>query len=303
MIPVGLLGGATPRAPVGTLWTPWDLATPPLMVLNDQEPLTGSSVAEEWGISTNGLNMLQSNGSFQPTVTAAGLNGRRIVSFDDSNDVMTRQSSAGCQNIFRNKTHAWAFGVHKKRTLDGVATSCQLLLGYNNSTGTRFGIRTGSTNAANKLQLLARRLDADSTGALEASVATGTSWYMWLAVMDYATGLATIYINGEPDTSQTITSTGATSNTAASGGGVPLTLGNNAGGTTPGDVDLAELVVGDVPLDSDEIDQLFGYAAHHWGLTASLDSGHPYKSAPPYGGGSPPPAPTTEWLWVQAVKL
>lgn len=302
MIPVGILAAAgRSAAVVSDLWTPASLA--PQLWLGDSQPIVkGSTNVEGWGDPSNGLNVLQSDGSYQPTFTEAGLGGRRYVSFDGSNDVMVRISSTAAQDLFRNRNSAWMFGVHRKRATDAGVTK-QLFLGYDNGSSTRFGIRASSSSAANKLQMVVKRLDGDSAAGVEATVATTTDWYMWLAVMSWTTGVGSIYINGEFDIDEALTSSGSTSNTAAVGSGsVPLTLGNNAGRSAGADVDLAELICNvDQVLTTDDIDKLFGYAAHYYGLESELPIAHPYKSVAPTGGGAPPVTPAVEALWLGAM--
>jgi hypothetical protein len=44
---------------------------------------------------------------------------------------------------------------------------------------------------------------------------------------------------------------------------------------------FAEIVVSNTEWSNTNRQQLEGYFAHKWGLTASLPANHPYKSTPP----------------------
>lgn len=306
MIPLGVLAAAGgSSAGSSDLWTPANLSAP--FWLGDSRPIVtnvGETNVEGWGDPGNGLNVLQSDGSYKPGLTLAGLNGKRYVGFDGTNDVMIRVSSSAAQDLFRNRSNAWMFGVHRKRLTDVGTQNRQIFLGYDSGSSTRFGVRAGSgSGGANKLQLVVKRLDGEGATSLVATTAISGSWYMWLAIMDWSTGGAQIWINGELDNSApSVTSAGNTSNTAAVGSGsIPLTVGNNAGRTASADVDLAELVCNvDQVLTTDDIDKLFGYAAHYYGLTSELDVSHPYKSVAPTGPPPTPPTPAVQTLWVGA---
>lgn len=306
MIPLGVLAAAGRAAsgPEGGLWT-WEELSP-VMILDDQVELvlSGASEVEIWGVPGSGLNVFQTVGGYRPQLLPAELNGKRAVRFDGAITRMRRQSSAESKGIFRNRSNAWMFGVHRKRGLDAGTQNRQIFLGYDSGSSTRFGVRAGSgSGGANRLQLVAKRLDSESAGAVSAaSAATGTDWYMWLAIMDWTTGVGTLWIDGDLNNSGTVTTSGMTSNTDAVGSdGFPIAVGNNAGGSAGGDVDLAALVCNvDQALATADIDKLFGCAAHRFGLAGRLRADHPYKSSPP-GGGGPPPTPTVKSLWVGAT--
>lgn len=304
MIPLGVLAAAGRSAgPAGSLWTPEELS--PAMILDDKVTIVANPAVEQWGVSGSGLNVFQSNGTFKPELIPDLVGGRRAVRFNSSSHQMTRQSSDECKNIFRNRDNAWMFGVHRKRGLDTGTQNRQIFLGYDSGSATRFGIRAGSgSGGANRLQLVAKRLDSESAGAVAASsAATGTDWYMWLAIMDWTTGLGHLWIDGELDNSGTVTTPGKTSDTDAVGSSsVPLVVGNNATRGAAADIDLAMLLCNsDQVLVQDDIDKLFGYAGHHYGLASRLPSGHPYKSTPPVTGGGPAAA-SVKTLWVGAVS-
>lgn len=306
MIPLGVLAaaGRTSETDSG-LWSPANLAVP--FWLYDESEITfypaEDNEVSQWGFISDGIYVGQTTEANRPELVASGLNGRRYVEFNSGTTAhrMTR-NTAETQALFKNRSNAWLFGVHRKRASD-AGVNRQIFIGYDSGTSTRIGVRCSSTVGANRIQFLAKRLDADSASSIVATTDMGTDWYMWLAIMDWSTGTGYIYINGELDTSGSVTSAGTTSNTDAVGSsGVPLVVGNNAGGTTNADIDLAELICNvDQVLDTDDIDNLFGYAAHRWGLASELPAEHPYKDAPP-GGGLAPPDPEVESLWVGATE-
>lgn len=104
-----------------------------------------------------------------------------------------------------------------------------------------------------------------------------------LLSMDYAAGRGRVYVNGEMTAENaSLTSTGNTSDTNDTSYPT-IGTGYIAGVEAPSLADMACYILGAGSLPSDdEIDKLFGWAAHYWGLESELPSGHTYKSAPPY---------------------
>jgi hypothetical protein len=45
---------------------------------------------------------------------------------------------------------------------------------------------------------------------------------------------------------------------------------------------IAVILIKTGTVNVDTIEKLEGWAAHYYGLTANLPSGHPYKTSPPY---------------------
>lgn len=104
---------------------------------------------------------------------------------------------------------------------------------------------------------------------------------MALFEADYATRAGRIYTNGalSVENPTMIDAVGPTSDTDSQ---QPLALGSFPSQTAGFmDMDLAAIVVSNTQPSAGDIDKLFGWAAHKYGLTASLPGGHPYKTVAP----------------------
>lgn len=267
-------------------WTPGNLS--PFAWWNDDSSVTASSGrAMAWqNIGTTGYPMEANVVENAPTINAAGLNGRRTLSFASS--WLRNNDSGTMRSIFQNQSAGWAFAVVRRRNVDGSPTARHLFAistALGDGGGSRFVASLGH-GAANTPALLARRLDGDSTGVLNGVTSIGTSWAMILWRMDWANGDGFLHLNGDLNASNTsLTSSGNTdtlqSARAAVVGGFPGNVGGGASPADQADCDLAELAVSRGAIAAGDIDRLFGYAAHRWGLAGSLGAGHPYKSAPP----------------------
>jgi hypothetical protein len=117
-----------------------------------------------------------------------------------------------------------------------------------------------------------------------------TSGVSYINVGTWNSSLILNYLNGTISIpaavgNGTVVSGGIDPTFVASGNADPLYLGarvnpsgasGNFGGT------FAEIVFTPSLLDTSTREKLEGYFAHKWAMTASLPSGHPYATSPPY---------------------
>lgn len=274
-----MIPGIVAGRPYSPLWTPSDLAIPPKLWLNDQSPVIDvSGFASQWDdISGSGWDFTQGTAANRPAIVSSGLNGRRTIRGDGTNDDMSNSASA---LLYRNVSAGWAFIVCQRTVSTGGGANRLLFQTFANLGNTRFRILADSTTNADKVSLQVRRLDADAIATLAGTVAVNSGPHMILCTMDWGSGAGSIYVDGSLDvTNGSLTSAGSTSNTS----GNPPHIFSSGAGTAYYDGDIAELVAtsGSSLLSATEIDKLFGYAAHRWGLTSLLPALHPYKTSPP----------------------
>lgn len=256
----------------------------PKLIVDELSAVTNASgfASQANDRSGNGLHFTQGTSGARPEILPAELTGGRVLRFDGSNDFMAC-SVSGALDLYRNTGAGWVFSVYKKRGTDGAAQDKTLFRSQNNIGATRFALQVGSSlSGANRPELGVRRLDGDSFSTLGATAAHSGAWVMVLATQNWSTRAGSLYIDGALDASNsTLTSAGATSNTA-SNSGLVLGIDLASGGTRFADVDLAALVAGSGSLPTmGEIDKLFGCYAWRRGLESNLPPGHPYKDSPP----------------------
>jgi hypothetical protein len=245
-------------------------------VSNESELTLVSGKVQYWRDVTKGDSWYQDSSSPRPVPVANAQNGLPAVQFDGTDDFLyVLNGSDG----FKNVNYGAFFIVFKKTALDGSPTARPLFFANTSASGTtRFGLEAGHSGAANQLRLVTRRLDADSAALLTGPTLVDTNYHMVLAVMDWSTATGHIYLDGDAPTSASMGTSGATSNTSNF---VGPRLGRDTG-TNYGDFIIGEaLNYSDTALSAGDIDKLFGYAAHKWGLTANLPGGHPYKTVAP----------------------
>lgn len=268
------------------LWTPASLSVAPKIWLNDDSTVTdaGGGACSQWNdISGNGHNFSQPTSGNRPSIIASGLNGRRVIRFNGTSGFM-QSGTGGVLDIFKNVAAAWAISALVKTTDVTEDRRFVFMSATNVGSGAgRFDYAAGfpAAGGANKPYTFGVRTDGGvSQGATGSAARTGA--YMYLGACDFAAGSAAIHIDGSLDASSSglWTGGGNTSNTSAA---VAHKLGCNLPGTTGFyDGDIGEIIVGAGSLPTaGEIDKLFGYLAHRWGLAGSLPGGHPYKTAPP----------------------
>lgn len=193
----------------------------------------------------------QGTSANRPLLTTNALNGRSVVTFDGSNDQMTAPSlnTGTTMNIM---VVLRPHDVSAIRYFFGHATSAAVRLGFTSVVeDARWATRT---NNSNSLALAANTWAIRGYG--------------------YASSTMNMWFNG---VAQSSTTTGTQSGVT----GVPY-LGANSNGSHF-DGDIAELIWYNANhfATASNREKLEGYLAWKWGLTSLLDSGHPYKNAPP----------------------
>ena len=292
MITAGLIAQQQlliPSGGGGTLWTPLNMGTVPAIYLHMNESVitdvsgSASAVGNLGSLGSDG-DFSQSVSGNRPLILNNELNGKRVLRFDGSNDVLVCASTAA-RDLFRNKQAAWAFFVYKKRGTDTTATARYLLYAAKNDGAVRFGVLSAdsASGRANKPLMYARRLDTDAVAQLDSPNARSGSYVMAMHSATFSTRAGLIRENGSIAASNaTLTSSGgATTSDTAAAVGTPLAIGAFHSGALPSDVDLAAVVIGNAPLLAGEAERLEGWAADQWAMRSVLPSDHPYKASPP----------------------
>lgn len=267
---------------MSVLWTPSALAVPPGVWLDAAAGVgvTAGKVSVWPNLGTVGGNFSASE-AYRPDVTTVTLGGQRAVVAFAGGDAML--GSASMDSLLRNVGAAWMFLVVRKTALDGAATSRRVMMASTNSfnaarTSIFWDDAVGSS--ANRLAAGGRRLDGDSYNRAQSSATQPAGvWKMVLAEIVYTTRTIRLYIDGalDAETLNAFTGAGNTSDTNSS----QWTIGGSATGGSSFVGDLATAMAGAGQLLTADIDRIFGWAAHRYGLAGSLPGGHPYKSAAP----------------------
>jgi hypothetical protein len=288
--------GATQQLMLAALrpWTPALLPTPPSLWFNDSSAVTdaGAGACSQWNdISGNGYHFVQTTGARRPLIVSSGLNSRRTIRFDGSDD-MLYNFDAGALALYVSQAAMCEVIVYKKAATDaGVARIATFIpSGGVGAAQSGFTIACSGAGAgeANKTRGVARRVRADAAAALTQATSLGTAWQMGMFRVVFADRDGFLDINGTLDQSNvTFTSAGATSEAVSASsvysmGGSPSATGNNPGTASAADIEIAERILVRAALSQANIDRIFGYLAWRWGLVADLPALHPYKNAPPY---------------------
>lgn len=258
-------------------WSPLSLSPP--IWLDDDSSVVGSTNASSWSNRGSiGGAAEQPDGLKQPVILAANLNGRRVLSFDGIQDTTSdKMSVTGSTSVLQNVGAAACFAVVKKRGTDvGGYRSLLTILG--NDADWRFGSFLSFTPVLNKASLYIRRVNADTPVLGSSTTGIDGTWNLVWWIQDYAAGAGKVIVNGTTEFDAPLGTAGNTTNSAGSTG---VIIGGNAGDTLAADVDLAAIGVLNALPTTDQIQRTEGWAAHRYGLTANLPSGHPYKTVAP----------------------
>lgn len=212
-----------------------------------------SSVARWEDRSGNARHFTQSTANNRPILKTSQLNGKNIVSFDGTNDAIANASST----LFRNVTGYTFFIVRKQRSTISANKAV-----FTNGSTIRFDILQTSTN---KIYPRARRLSTDSltTLAVSNNNTTPGNFEMFCALVDHSITTCKFYKNGTLNASNTnFLTTGSTNDVSYN-----TVLGAfSAVGTTPSDIDVAEVLVYHGALSDTDRGTIESYLTTKWGL-------------------------------------
>lgn len=230
--------------------------------------LNGSTVSQWRDKSGGARHAVQATTTNQPTYTTNGLNGKALLAWDGSNDSMTisggTTGSTLKEVLSGDNTYSIAM-VIKPNVISNLpvlfhapnASSWHFLVELNTGNGLYWGDFGGSYRTYN-------------TGGF----ASTTSATLFTLVKRGA-GLGDAYAGGTLVSSFT----GTLANTPSLV--TDFVLGSYSASNYNYNGAFAEIVVSNTEWSNTNREQLEGYFAHKWGLTASLPANHPYKSTPP----------------------
>lgn len=244
-----------------TSWTPDQLTLSMWLDADDATTITETSGAvSQWDDKTsNSFNVVQNTSANQPTLTANGLNGKPVITFD-GNDYLDVPANISAQPFTiavvvkaNSTTHAG-----RNYVFDGAGSSNRVLLA----------------------------LDGDPSGTGYAETYAGSWLENTAATHDTNAHIAVITYNGSSSIFRWDGGNSVTGNTGSAGLISGITLGSNYNQSADWfQGAIAEFII--LPeasaLNQEKIE---GYLAHKWGLEGSLPSDHSYKtSAPTVGSG------------------
>ena len=258
------------------LWTPSDLGTGILTAWYKADSIKqadGSAVASWVDSSGNSNTVAQGVGVRQPTLQTNELHGRNIIRFDGTNDILTDGDIA---DLDVGTGDIWMACVFKSTDNSAV----QFIFEKGNN---QFGL------VATSVGILQARMGGNSNVPQQSS----GNWSRTEFLMVTASRVSSTcngFLNGSDMTTTGTTNTGSINNSNF------LDIGAGSVGGQPMLGDIAEILIGGATLTSSDRQDIEGYLAHKWGMTANLPSDHPYKSLPPtvviptvtwIGGGNP----------------
>jgi hypothetical protein len=248
---LGGLGG-------GILWTPAQISTALWLDAADSSTITTvSGGVSQWDDkSGNNRHSTQAVVVNRPAYTANGLANKNVVTFHAASSTRLLSTLSAVSLIES------AFLV---ANVSSANTGIQTLLASSATGGRQF--RVSSTTAS----FLAQASSLLGASSVNAPKDTATVFNL-----QYTNGglSSSFFFNGSPaGTSSAGNAVSGAGNTAigAQGGGGEALTGY-----------IAEIVVLQFLPSTATRQQLEGYLAHKWGLTANLPSDHPFKVSPPY---------------------
>lgn len=253
-------------------WNPSRILATPSIFLDDTS-MTPSS----WGSNTNSLySFTEANAPNQPSKITAALNGLPVLRFGGSARLLA--NLANTKTFAKAKKFVYCFAVTKLN--DATANYRRLFSvtgSMSNNGYARFSLLNGNISGK---QYWAQLGSSNSVEYAVNATFASQNYEMLLLVADYNSGFLKLYRNGVVD-NQTAIGTSLTTSTTDHTYNMSIGCLYNGSFLQYTNADIACMVSHDDTITSTEIDKLFGWAAHKYGLTANLPANHPYKTTPP----------------------
>lgn len=252
-------------------WSPVDIE--PKLYLDTDSAVwsggTGSNIETWQDISGNQSDFLRSGSVTQSADGALSLNSGDNYLYNESVKAKSMLSSIG---------KVWVFMVVKPTVTD------TLFLQVTDTSGAISQARLGVMYVDGKfLSISSKDSRSNSDDNFLSNPYLANEYHMILLEHEWSTGRLAWHINGALDrevANHLQPSSIGTTNAAMANNNV--FIGQYAGsGTTRQHNQKMLIVKTDDNLTQDNIDRLFGFAAHKHGLADKLPSGHPYKTEPP----------------------
>lgn len=262
----------------GEEWTPLNLNTSAKLWFDADHVVTDSSnlisqITNQGSLTTN---FTQSTSSRKPLLSTE--NGNNIISFDGVDDAVGA-SNTEIAGLLKNASSVWVCCIQKTRSNTSKARTMFYVPTPTGSARLNFQLGTTNIYAAGF-----RTLDVTTSYGVVASSARYNQYSIIIAVINFAGGIAEMYVNGVLDGSTSFTANN-TANTNPQNNRASIGADyDSTGGANGNNVDsnlLAILVNSNVVLSSTERQKLEGWAAHKYGLTGNLPNDHPYKTLVP----------------------
>lgn len=264
----------------GSAWSPLNLTNPPKIVIDSINAVAdgGNLVSQLTDLSGNGYNFTQQNQTRKPSLSFDHTLQKNVVIFDGDDDVLV--GSSALKSVFKNSNIIYSFFVVARTSLDTVFRNRSLIFISTNGSKARFVPQIGSSENSimmNMIDFGSRRLDTDSFSNQSSNVQSTLDYQLLLFKVDYSSGIKKIYINGQVVSSESV-ATGNISN-ADSNENICLAARQEAttGFERHSNIKFAEMIVGNRNISESEVDKVFGYLAHKYGLENKLPTNHPYK--------------------------
>jgi hypothetical protein len=232
-------------------WDPSLISTALWLDASDSSTITATSGSvDEWRDKSGNARHVSASSTARPVNTST-LNSKTVLTFDGSNDRMTRSG-----------------GI-----VTGSAARTVCIVAKPLDSDTAFDFGTESASARYSISLNTGFLGISTSNIAWSSINGNTSGIYVFSQSGINVSTVTAFWNGTSYASSSSSGPTITINT----GTTITTVGSDVSQSSFFQGDIAEIVVLGQASAAPDRQRIEGYLAHKWGLTANLPSDHPYK--------------------------
>jgi hypothetical protein len=269
------------------LWTPARISTALWLDAADSDSITESSGAvSEWADkSGNNRDFAQATPALQPSLTAEGLGGLDVITFNE--DYLTSGDSASTWNFLHTSKHGVFAVVQFGFVSDPNAMYSLLGNAGLASANIGFAIYLDDRATFPANNRLGHTIYRGVSGNFVVANLSSNDYFaanvfgLLDVIADPTNGTAanrseTRLFDGTP-----VKNNGSTNALTISDASYALQIGAAGNNSFPAKMHLAELVIVNAEVTETDRQLIQGYLAWKWGIEGSLPSGHPYENEAP----------------------
>ncbi|NNG75685.1 hypothetical protein HLH10_04965 [Acinetobacter sp. ANC 4277] len=259
-------------------WTPDSLLNKVFWLDGDHVVTSGSNITQMTDRSGNAKNFINNTGLNLPTITLDTSLNRNVVKLASS-----KLFNVGLSSSYAGASGYYIFCVYRNENTTAEANPTIFNMPFNSDYNMCWMMSGGNTHEKSPWAFFYDSASSSAkvmTPSIAAINQTGANWTMCLFHVDHTNKTSFAQLDGDPSKKVVANASIFSSVIPTYSPAVNGTIGSlttSSGVFRPIAGRIASIISAKSVLTQTDIDKLFGWAAHEYGLLTLLPSSHPYK--------------------------